>query len=228
MVKYNDLTEEFPFAVDLFEVFGVFLAEDKTGICIYPESDLGFEVAMDKIFDCSEQIGVVVIVPIDPVAFVILLNKTERADGMDVIIAVKFLRAAVLFNEFVHKDGGRLVCGNRLRLDITDLGQAFGIGERNAGSARTQPTGINAEDDLPGLCIVVKLVVKFLCNGQDLGILPEGIHHPNTARQCAGKIEIATEVEDVGGESGHGMKIGFRFYSGVITKSETSVLFSFQ
>lgn len=105
MIKYNDLTEEFLFPVDLLQVFGVFLAEHKAGTGIYAKSDLRFEVVQYKISDGGEKVRVVIIIPVDPVAFVILFDKAERADGIDIIIAVKFLRAAVLLNEFIDKYG---------------------------------------------------------------------------------------------------------------------------
>lgn len=103
------------------------------------------------------------------------------------------------------------MCGQGRCLDAADLRQAFGIGEWNAGGTGAQPSGIDAQDDLSWVGIVVEFGIELLCDGEYLGIFPKRVHHPDTTRQVTGKIEFAAEIQHFGSECRHDAKIEFRF-----------------
>lgn len=74
--------------------------------------------------------------------------------------------------------------------------QPFCVSERNSGHACAMTAGIDADDEFPFFCIVVKLIVKLSHHLHRFGVVEKRIQHFEVWRQFSVVFEIPVEVND--------------------------------
>lgn len=67
--------------------------------------------------------------------------------------------------------------------------QPFGIGKRDTRYACTVPTGVDADQKLSLMVVIVELLIKLLHNLDGFGPIEKGIHHLIASGKVPVKIQ---------------------------------------
>ena len=79
--------------------------------------------------------------------------------------------------------------------------QPLGIGKGDAGESATKPAGVDAQDDVPGIIIVIILAIKLFGNIHRLRMLPKRVHDADTSWQrCPGVLQLLVKLNNLIGE----------------------------
>ena len=70
-----------------------------------------------------------------------------------------------------------------VKRDLTFFNEPFGIGERNTRNTRSKAAGIDTQNQVAPVLIIVIFPLKFGAEVHDFHILLKGIHDADTWRQ---------------------------------------------
>ncbi len=141
--------------------------------------------------------GTVVIIVVDLFAAGLYGRKSERTNRRDIEMLIELQRPAIGIDHVVDKNGRRFMRFKSFDGDAALFFHAFGIGERHAGSAGTEPARIDAQYDLPGMRVMIIFFVEARHDIHDLIAFTEGVHHTDACGQFAFEMQATVELYDM-------------------------------
>ena len=197
MIQWNHCIKPSVFFVQGIQISEVFpTPHTETAIAVLAERELSFNATNDKGGYGLLQPAIVVVVVVYLIAFFVKAGKAQRADRIDVKPTVERRWAAKRIHHLVDKHRGWLMCGIDRNVYAADIAHALGVSKGHSGNAGSETSRVNAQNQMPGLVIVVKGLIKCTGNLVDRwGVLsPEGIHYRDAVWQ-QGIVEIELVVE---------------------------------